>query len=309
MARKRSQATNGRSRLRFKGEAPRPQPRGEHAQGGLCEHSRPRPQASPPTLSSDSAFQEALFDAVADQEGAAYWEAVYGQPIHTFSPYITRSTNSVANPGKTPVIERMTDQEYTAYVRARLWERSPACLQIERQRRSQERAKQASHEKLQQAQHHHREERRARRRTRPSFHEPDEDWRGRRRVQWNDYCVRWREFLSKVNHTTASRTDLIDKPVRCDQNQVPWPVATGRAADVAQPAVERFLRAAAECSGPPSAQGERLHEILRIERVRFHPDRMTRVTGGLSEQTMKSVTAVFVILDRLWKDLGKSNAV
>ena len=35
-------------------------------------------------MDPNSAFIESLFDALADDEGAAYWEDVYGQPIHTY---------------------------------------------------------------------------------------------------------------------------------------------------------------------------------------------------------------------------------
>ena len=51
--------------------------------------SRRRPNTPPAKewdehLSPDTAFRESLFDALADDEGAAFWEGVYGQPIHSY---------------------------------------------------------------------------------------------------------------------------------------------------------------------------------------------------------------------------------
>lgn len=54
-------------------------------------------------------FTERLFDAMADDEGKDFWQEVYSQPIHDF-----------------PVQPEMTDDEYAAYVRKGMWERTHA---------------------------------------------------------------------------------------------------------------------------------------------------------------------------------------
>ncbi|CAI4217990.1 unnamed protein product [Parascedosporium putredinis] len=73
----------------------------------------PNPHEEPP-LDPEAAFRESLFDAMADDEGAAYWEGVYGQPIHVYSN---------ERDGPQGELERMTDDEYAAYVRQKMWEK------------------------------------------------------------------------------------------------------------------------------------------------------------------------------------------
>lgn len=118
------------------------QRRSEH--GNHHHHHRTRRRHSPqsplvaeqtsPTLSADAAFRESLFDALADDEGAAYWEGVYGQPIHTYSRYVPMH-ESDQDAGDNPVLERMSDDEYAAYVRTKMWEKSREHLMEERDRR------------------------------------------------------------------------------------------------------------------------------------------------------------------------------
>ena len=60
----------------------------------------------PPPLDPETAFRESLFDALADDEGAAYWEGVYGQPIHIYGSQ---------KPGPDGELERMDDDEYAAF--------------------------------------------------------------------------------------------------------------------------------------------------------------------------------------------------
>ena len=60
---------------------------------------------------------------------------MYGQPIHTYSPYRTTAAaaaTAAAGAGDEldgdgpPTLERMDDDEYAAYVRGKMWERSHA---------------------------------------------------------------------------------------------------------------------------------------------------------------------------------------
>ena len=66
-------------------------------------------------LNADDAFRESLFDALADDEGAAYWEGVYGQSINGYAD------TYMSEQGE---LERMTEDEYVAFVRAKMWEKT-----------------------------------------------------------------------------------------------------------------------------------------------------------------------------------------
>src|SRR5436190_10673322 len=55
-----------------------------HSRHRHRHHSDKRHKSSRLEPSPDTAFRESLFDALADDEGAAYWESVYGQPIHIY---------------------------------------------------------------------------------------------------------------------------------------------------------------------------------------------------------------------------------
>ncbi|KAH6687243.1 hypothetical protein F5X68DRAFT_261461 [Plectosphaerella plurivora] len=61
---------------------------------------------APRALSPDTAFRESLFDAMADDEGAAYWEGVYGQPVHVYASEAA---------GPTGELEQMNDEEYATW--------------------------------------------------------------------------------------------------------------------------------------------------------------------------------------------------
>ncbi|KAK1139508.1 hypothetical protein N8T08_000713 [Aspergillus melleus] len=78
-------------------------------------HRTPSPDPSSTTanpnptrgLSPNAAFRESLFDALGDDEGASYWESVYGQPIHNFAvPSVPK--------GPEGELEQMDEEEYAA---------------------------------------------------------------------------------------------------------------------------------------------------------------------------------------------------
>ncbi|KAF7587530.1 hypothetical protein BBP40_007089, partial [Aspergillus hancockii] len=111
------------------------------------KHSRHRHRSASPTtdtpsethLNTDTAFRESLFDALGDDEGAAYWESVYGQPIHTYPiPNVPKGPNGE--------LEQMSEEEYASYVRTRMWERTREGMEEERERLRAERAKQKRRE-------------------------------------------------------------------------------------------------------------------------------------------------------------------
>ena len=129
-------------------------------------------------LSPNAAFRESLFDAMADDEGAAFWEGVYGQPVHIYSSHYkskrhegkgttaadnvdeyegsddpnsgTASPRGKNNPGEKETeedIQGMTDEEYADFVRRRMWEKSHEFIFAEREKRAEERRQKRERER------------------------------------------------------------------------------------------------------------------------------------------------------------------
>lgn len=256
-------------------------------------------------LDPDTAFRESLFDALADDEGAAFWEGVYGQPIHTYSSIKT---------GPEGELERMTDEEYTAYVRARMYEKTHQHIIEERNRREQERKrKEKSRGETERLEKERRgfeakvaeslrmgEERRVRKRWSARWENYLRDWQ-----RWNDES----RPLQYQGHVSSSSSSIIkdqqqqqQRKMHSIRDQIPWPVESGRFSDINKDTVETFFR-----NAPPD-----LLAALKVERVRWHPDKIQQKLGGRKdtkeqtvvsdEQTMKAVTAIFQILDKMWAE-------
>lgn len=229
-------------------------------------HRSPTPQNpyEPEPLDPEAAFRESLFDAMADDEGAAYWEGVYGQPVHVYSN---------ERVGPTGHLEQMTDEEYAAYVRQKMWEKTHAGLLEERARR--EEAKKRKAEEDRHAQKLQEDMDRSIRR--------GEERRERRRwaQRWEDYTTAWTEW---------DGTPLT----------IAWPVEGGRLEDIEEATVRKFFVNGLN----PQDTGEKAFVAkLREERVRWHPDKIQQKLGGeVDSDTMKGVTAVFQIIDKLWTD-------
>ncbi|KAJ5081951.1 hypothetical protein NUU61_010215 [Penicillium alfredii] len=235
-------------------------------------------------LSPGAAFRESLFDALGDDEGAAYWESVYGQPIHTYAVPQTAA-------GPNGELEQMSDEEYAAHVRARMWERTREGM-LEAQERL--RAERARHKQRQQDGYEREQERR---RFESAMEESLRRGAARRRSKtwtaaWKTYLARWDEISGRAGgdqHNTNSSSN--PTPLR---NMLFWPVESGKRKDVASDSVEEFMRHA-----PPPAD---FLATLKAERIRWHPDKIQHRYGalGIDETVMRSVTEVFQIVDRLW---------
>ncbi|KAI9791112.1 MAG: hypothetical protein M1816_004343 [Peltula sp. TS41687] len=236
-------------------------------------------------LDPDTAFRESLFDALADDEGAAFWEGVYGQPIHTYSSL---------KPGPEGLLERMTDEEYTEYVRAQMWEKSHQHIIEERERRG--------HEKKRRARVREETERLERERNGFEKEITQSLKRGEERRDRKRWSARWESYLKawdRLNDEAGQDESSGEHRERISlKERIPWPVVDGKLLD--RDEVESFLR-----NGPPD-----LLPALKIERVRWHPDKIQQKLGGHSggavdDRTMKAVTAVFQIVDRMWSE-GRS---
>ncbi|RHZ51327.1 uncharacterized protein CDV56_100716 [Aspergillus thermomutatus] len=253
----------------------------------------PGPQDNPSRLSPDTAFRESLFDALGDDEGAAYWESVYGQPIHKYAvPSVPK--------GPDGELEQMSEEEYAAYVRSRMWERTREGILEEQERLRAERARQKRREEQSE------QSQRERMRFERAMEESLQRGRERRRLKawktiWDEYRRSWEEVNREVGGGASER-----RPFR---NLVFWPVESGKRRDVSREAVEEFMRhAPVEASGvgdggrADSTAG--LLAVLKSERIRWHPDKIQHRYGalGIDESVMCSVTEVFQIIDHMWNE-------
>lgn len=243
-------------------------------------------------LSPDTAFRESLFDALADDEGAAYWESVYGQPIHKYAvPSVPK--------GPSGELEQMTEEEYAAYVRSRMWARTREGMLEEQERLRAERARQKQREE-QSAQ-----SQRERMRFEQAMEESLRRGRERRRLKawksvWDEYRRSWEEVNQEVNVGGGER--------RAFRNLVFWPVESGKRRDVSREAVEEFMRHApvegSSVDGDRADSTAGLLAVLKSERIRWHPDKIQHRYGalGIDESVMASVTEVFQIIDHMWNE-------
>ncbi|KAK9795709.1 hypothetical protein SCARD494_04680 [Seiridium cardinale] len=223
----------------------------------------PNPHGPPP-LSPETAFRESLFDAMADDEGASYWEGVYGQPIHLYSNQ--RS-------GPQGELEQMDDDEYAAYVRQKMWEKTHQGLLEERAKREEQRQQKDTKET---------EARRLTKEMEESIRRGDE--RRKRKgwqTRWDAYVQAWTAWDGGVESMS-------------------WPVAGGNRADINSENVRDFFIHGLD----PLEIGEKeFLAKLKEERVRWHPDKIQQKLGGkFDDSVRRDATAVFQIIDKLWSD-------
>lgn len=243
-------------------------------------------------MDAEAAFRESLFDALGDDEGAAYWESVYGQPIHNYNvPEVPK--------GPDGELERMDEEEYAAYVRAQMWSRTREGMMEEQDRLRAERRQAKMRENAA----------RGREQERDAFERAMEDSlkRGaqRRKVKawkgvWEEYLKGWENIAEAVKKASSSTSeenvgDGRDVAATALRNLLFWPVESGKRRDVSPEAVQEFLQHAPE--------GDLL-ATLKVERVRWHPDKIQHRYGvlGVDEKVMRSVTEVFQIVDRMWNE-------
>jgi len=253
-------------------------------------------------LPPEQAFRESLFDALGDDEGAAFWEGVYGQPIHTYP--------NTYQDNETGELEKMTDEEYAQFVRQKMWEKSWEGIEAakeEKRRAREEEKKQTS-----------RDDNRRHGRTKPEDQRDSfifdsaieaslkrgEQRRHRQRWKglWQDYLRRWEELQSIAHHRQRQEPDSEQLFLR---NKIAWPVESGQRKDVHKEEIERFIRQGAASADGESDPNGALATALKAERIRWHPDKIQQRYGfmQLDDTTMKGVTAVFQVVDALWSDI------
>ncbi|KAF2085214.1 hypothetical protein K490DRAFT_75269 [Saccharata proteae CBS 121410] len=232
-------------------------------------------------LDPDAAFRESLFDALADDEGAAYWEDVYGQPIHNYSDTYRNDIGE---------LERMNEDEYAEYVRGKMWEKTHQHVIEERERRERQRKEQKEWEARTRRMETDRDN--FQRSVEESLRRGQERKAKRRwKEVWNRYTQGWDDMKTDQGKKNASLRTVI-----------PWPVETGNVKDVSKEEVEDFFR------NVPMPE-DHLRNTLKAERIRWHPDKMQQrfAEQGIDSEIMKAVTAVFQVIDRLWSDMRENN--
>ena len=247
-------------------------------------------------LPPETAFRESLFDAMADDEGAAFWEGVYGQPIHNYpKSYVDRETGE---------LEQMDDEEYAQYVRRKMWEKSWEGIEAEREERSQ------AH-KARKRSHHEEDGKGSGKADSHSgrtfdFEVEESLRRGEERRQrkywktlWDDYLEKWSSLQHLVDEKSNESANTTQPFLR---NKIAWPVESGKRDDLLPETVENFISQGAKNAQPELGHEKALLGALKIERIRWHPDKIQQRFGslGIDEKTMKGVTAVFQVIDRMW---------
>ncbi|KAK2595580.1 hypothetical protein QQS21_006691 [Conoideocrella luteorostrata] len=219
----------------------------------------------PPPLDPEAAFRESLFDAMADDEGAAYWESVYGQPIHVYG------NEKVGPAGE---LEQMTEDEYASYVRQKMWEKTHAGLLEERAKREERRKQKKGEEEL---------ARKLRKEMEQSLR------RGEERRQKRRWAAQWEEYTRAWASWDGARESLA------------WPIDGNERNKITEKDVRSFYIYGLDLE----SIGEReFVSKLKDERVRWHPDKMQQRLGGkVDDEVMRDVTAVFQIIDKLWADI------
>ena len=250
------------------------------------------------SLPPDQAFRESLFDAMGDDEGAAFWENVYGQPIHNYS--------NMYQDQETGKLEQMNDEEYATFVRRKMWEKSWEGIEAAREenRKEREREKQRLYEEGQTQDEQ--------RRTAHYYDVFDAQIgaslrRGERRKDgkrwrdlWDDYLRHWQDLQEVAQtHQTAGA----DREQLFLRNKIAWPVETGKRQDVTREEIENFVR-----KGTANVEGtagtDHFMNAIKSERVRWHPDKIQQRFGFMKvdEDTLKAVTAVFQVFDAIWNE-------
>lgn len=230
-------------------------------------------------LGSDAAFAESLFDALADDEGAAYWQRVYGQPIHIYG----RPTKY--NPD-TATHEPVTDAEYAAYVRQQMWARTHAGALEEMRRRTQQHEARMAEERAREA--CEAEEERLRRDMEQALR------RGEARRKTKEHEDKFARYTKAWEAWDGT------------QDGIPWPTRSGTRKGVAEKTVRSFFTngLGARAGSDEFAAG------LKEQRVRWHPDKMQQKLGGkdkVSKGVMADITMIFQVIDTLYNDFRKAS--
>jgi hypothetical protein len=300
-----------RRRRREDGESTRKHHRHHHSSKHRSKRSKTSHLGDDPTqfdpsirnLGNDRAFQESLFDAMGDDEGAQFWEGVYGQPIHNYpNTYVDQETGETG---------QMDDEEYAQYVRRKMWEKSREGIEAAREEHRRAKAR----EKTQQEQTRKPD----RDKSRPADIN-DFDFafdiavdaslrRGQRRKDHKRWQELWKEYLQRWEELQALAKDSKEDTHLYLRNKIAWPVESGKRKDVHAEEIEKFITKGIEANEKDEDDSNgALIAALKVERIRWHPDKIQQRYGSMQidDLTMQGVTATFQTFDRMWNDLRPS---
>ncbi|KAF3770138.1 hypothetical protein M406DRAFT_221821, partial [Cryphonectria parasitica EP155] len=238
----------------------------------------------PPLIHPDIAFRESLYDALADPQGAAFWERIYGQPIHIYS-------RTKVNP-ETGQIENMDDEQYVAYIKAEMFKKTQSGF-IEEQKRRRERAQQAAQRAFEaekaarERQRRAEDERKLQRDIERSLRRAEDRRKRRAREQrFDEYTKQWKDWDG-------------------EPASIPWPTETGSRKELSEKGIRSFFVRGLDLRG----FGSRAFSAkLKEQRVRWHPDKMQQRLGGkdmVEKSVMADITMIFQVIDTLWDDTRK----
>jgi hypothetical protein len=255
-------------------------------------------------LDPEQAFRESLFDALGDDEGANFWEGVYGQPIHKYpNRYIDDETGE---------LETMDDDEYARYVRRKMWEKSREGIEAAREEKRREKARQRQQEEEDMRQQPSNAQNGSNEYAHNNFAFDFEIAaslkRGRKRKEqkrwrelWTGYLQRWsvlQDFARSHNRETTEQNLFL-------RNRIAWPVASGKRNDLEADTIREFIEKGSEAaSSDDELPDAAFLSALKIERIRWHPDKIQQRYGfmAIDESTLKAVTATFQIIDAMWNE-------
>jgi hypothetical protein len=276
-------------------------------------HPFPREPTDPEGPTPADAFRDSLFDALADDEGAQYWESVYSQPIHIYArPTVTNEKGE---------LEEMTDEQYVDYVKTKMWEKKHPEAVLEREKAKKQK-KQEEEERTRRRGEYARQKQRAawERAARKGARRfavndededdyectvPSKDWDTSHRSttdeeQQRAYKLAWSRYVAawdKLKHELLEQRSAPEKEA-CGSaaKRIPWPVLHP-SKPVIKPNIEAFMRNA------PTQESRSRQQVLKAERVRWHPDKIQQRFGGqVDEGTMRLVTGVFQVVDALYEE-------
>jgi hypothetical protein len=216
----------------------------------------------------------------------------------------------------------MSDGEYVAYVKEKMWEKKNPEVVREREKKEKERKFEEEERTRRREEFARKKERaawkRSQRWTGGDDNDEDEDRERWARYEYAfagdvdsasqassrphaseaEYTSAWTTYLSAWQTLLFSReTGNVGNP----SSQIPWPVLSGK--PVLKPNIEAFLHRL-----PATNSAERLR-MLKAERVRWHPDKIQQRFGGkVDEGTMKLVTGVFQVIDGMLEVERKKSA-
>ena len=80
---------------------------------------------------------------------------------------------------------------------------------------------------------------------------------------------------------------------------------SGKRKDVCSDEVRRFITNGTKHTTDTDSDHTALRQALKVERVRWHPDKIQHWFGfmAIDNDTLQSVTAVFQIFDDMWNEI------